>query len=112
MTDVNELYQQAERLRAEGKIEEEIATLQQLVDADAQHTLAYLALAVACGKVERFDDSIAYAQKACEIDPTDPFHFSALSVTYQRAWQGTQRQEFIQLAEAAMAKAHELEGRA
>ena len=45
-----------------------------------------------------------------EIEPEDAFNFTAMSVTYQRAWQGTQNNEYIQLAEDAMAQAHNLQG--
>ena len=62
------------------------------------------------GRVGRHEDAVASGQRACEIDPSDPFHFTALSVTYQRAWQGTQNQQYIQLAEDAMARSRMLEG--
>ncbi len=46
--------------------------------------------------------------KACELEPQDSFNFTALSVTYQRAWAGTQDQQYITKAEDAMAKAQML----
>lgn len=111
MSDVDRLYNESDQLKAEGKYDEAIAKLAEALDLDESHVLSHLALAVLYGKVGKHEDAIRHGQRACELDPSDPFHFTAMSVTYQRAWQGTQRQEYIQLAETAMAKAHELEGR-
>ena len=111
MSDVDELYNESEQLKAEGKFDEAIAKLAELLSMDESHVLSHLALAVLYGKVGKHDDAVKHGKRACELDPTDPFHFTAMSVTYQRAWQGTQVQEYIQLAETAMAQAHELEGR-
>jgi tetratricopeptide (TPR) repeat protein len=111
MTDVHELYAQAEKLKDEGKNEEAIAVLSELLAKEDSHTLSHLALAVLYGKVNQHEKGIEHGRRACELDPKDAFGFTALSVTYQRAWQGTQKQEYIQLAEDAMAQAHTIEGR-
>ena len=66
-------------------------------------------LAVLYGKLDKHEDAIRHAEKACELEPNDAFSFTAMSVTYQRAWQGTQNPQFIQLAETAMARAHALQ---
>ena len=108
----NELYKKADQLKDEGKYDEAIQTLHELLEADASHTLSHLALAVLYGKVGKHDLAVQHGQRACELDPRDPFNFTAMSVTYQRAWQGTQQQEYIGLAEEAMAQAHLLEGQA
>jgi tetratricopeptide (TPR) repeat protein len=110
MAEINELYKEAEKLKDEGKLDESIAKLQEILARDESHVLAHLTLAVVYGRVGKHEDAVRHGQRACEIQPTDPFNFTALSVTYQRAWQGTQNQQFIQLAEDAMAKAHMLEG--
>ena len=111
MTDSHGLYAKAEKLKDEGNHEEAIAVLNDLLAQDEGHTLSHLALAVLYGKVNQHDKAIDHGRRACELDPNDAFGFTALSVTYQRAWQGTQRPEYIQLAEEAMAKAHMIEGR-
>jgi tetratricopeptide (TPR) repeat protein len=111
MPDVDQLYDVADRLKAEGKYDEAIAKLAELLAQDESHVLSHLALAVLYGKVGNHEAAVNHGKRACELDPTDPFNFTAMSVTYQRAWQGTRTQEYIQLAETAMAQAHLLEGR-
>ena len=71
--------------------------------------LAHLALAVSYGKIGEHEKAVKHAETACEIDPKDSFHYTALSVTYQRAFVGTQNPQFIQMAENAMAQAHALQ---
>ncbi len=110
MAEIDELYQEAEKLKDEGKLDQSIAKLHEILVRDESHVLTHLALAVVYGRVDKHEDAVRHGQRACEIEATDPFNFTALSVTYQRAWQGTQNQQFIQLAEAATAKAHTLEG--
>ncbi len=110
MAEINELYQEADKLKDEGKLDDAIAKLQEILTQDESHVLAHLVLAVVYGRVGKHEEAVQHGQRACEIEPTDPFNFTAMSVTYQRAWQGTQTQRYIQLAEDAMAKAHMLEG--
>lgn len=110
MSDVDKLYQEADQLKDEGKLEESIAKLNEALAQDESHVLTHLALAVVLGRVGEHDKAVVHGQRACEIDPNDAFHFTALSVTYQRAWAGTQNQQYIQLAEDAMARSRILEG--
>ena len=110
MSNLGALYNEAESLKDDGKFEEAIAKLKELLEQDDTHVLPPLALAVVLGQVNNHDDAVKHAQRACELEPTEAFNFTALSVTSQRAWAGTQRQEYIQLAEDAMARAHMLQG--
>ena len=109
MSDVNQLYSEADQLKDQGKLTEAIDRLQDLLKIDPSHVLSHLALAVLYGRVGDHEKAIEHGQRACELDPQDAFNFTAMSVTYQRAWQGTQRGEYIQLAEEAMARAHALQ---
>jgi len=111
VSDSMQLYKEADKLKDEGKLDEAIVKLNELLAADENHVLSHLALAVIYGRVGKHDDAVRHGQRACEIDANDPFNFTAMSVTFQRAWQGTQKQEYIQMAEDAMARAHMLEGR-
>lgn len=114
MTEIHELYAAAEKLKDDGKNEEAIEQLMELLKQDEKFALAHLALAVLYGRVTRHEDAIRHGQRACELDPNDPFSFTAMSVTYQRASQGVDNpqdnQRYIRLAEDAMARAHQIQG--
>jgi Flp pilus assembly protein TadD len=99
-----ELYDTAERLKGESKLDEAARVLEQLVEQDAGYALAHSALAVLYGRLNRHDDAIRHGLKVCELEPDDPFSFTAMSVTFQRAGK-------IPEAEDAMARAHMLQGR-
>jgi tetratricopeptide (TPR) repeat protein len=105
------MYNEAEQLKDQGQYAAAIDRLLQLLETDPNHVLSHLALAVLYGKVGRHEDAVRHGRKACELDPTDAFNFTALSVTCQRAWQGTQNGHYIQQAEEAMARAHAIQGR-
>jgi tetratricopeptide (TPR) repeat protein len=111
MADLTAMYDEADRLKDEGKYEEAIERLNTVLAEDENYTLAHLALAVLLGRVGNHDDAVRHAQKACELEPDEPFNFTAMSVTYQRAFAGTQNQDYIRMAEDAMAKANALQYR-
>lgn len=102
MSDVVQLYDEAEQLKQAGKLEEAAEKLREALAEDASYALAHSALAVVLQRLGRHDEAIAHAQKVCELEPNDPFSFTAMSVTYQRAYAGTNNMEFIQKAEEAM----------
>lgn len=108
MSDVHSRYNAVEKLIDDEKFEEAITGLTGIVEEDDSFVLAHLALARVYTKTGQHDLAIAHAEKACELEPKDSFNFTALSVTYQRAWAGTQDQQFITKAEDAMAKAQML----
>lgn len=116
MASIYEQYDAAEKLKDEGKFEEASTKLAEILETDESFVLAHLALAVVNGKLGKHAEAVAHAQRACELEPDDPFQFTALSVTCQRASQAVDNaadnQRFIQMAEDAMAKAHMLQGRA
>ena len=110
MTSIHDMYNQAEKLKDEGQYEEAITKLHEVLQEDETHVLSHLALAVLYGKVGDHEQAVQHGQRACEIDPNDVFNYTALSVTYQRAYVGTQNPQFIQLAEDAKARAHMMGG--
>lgn len=109
MADLHQLYDQADRLKDEGKYEEAVAQLEEILKQDETFALAHSALAVLLGRMGRHEEAIAHGQRVCQLEPNDPFSFTALSVTYQRAFAGTNRREYIQLAEDAMARSQTLQ---
>ena len=98
-----EMYDEADRLKDQGKLDEAITRLNELLAKDNNYTLAHRALAVLYGRVQKHDDAIRHALIACQQEPNDPFSYTALSVTYVRAGK-------IQEAEDAKARAHMLSG--
>jgi len=103
MPTVTELYDEANRLKRENKLEEAVALLNQVLAQDDKHVLTYSALGVILQRLGRLDEAVANARKVCELEPNDPFSFTQLSVICQRCGR-------IQDAEDAMARAHMLQG--
>jgi Flp pilus assembly protein TadD len=104
MATNEQLYGEAERLKDQGKLDEAAAALERLVEQDPRYALAHSALAVIYGRLKRHDDAVRHGLKVCELEPDEPFSFTALSVTFQRAGK-------IPEAEDAMARARMLQGR-
>ncbi|MEM7456820.1 MAG: tetratricopeptide repeat protein [Planctomycetota bacterium] len=103
---VLQLENESEQLKAEGKNEEAIAKLTEALAIDESFVRIHLALSVLYTKTEDFDKACAHAEKAVELEPGDAFNMAALSVTYQRAFEGTRDQAYIQKAEEALARGH------
>jgi len=99
-----ELETQAEQLKAEGKFEEGIAKLLEALEIDESFARAHLALSVLYNKTENYEKSVSHAERAVELEPEDTFNMAALSITYQRAFEGTKDPIYIQKAEEALAK--------
>jgi Flp pilus assembly protein TadD len=102
MSTNDQLYDEADKLKDEGKLEEAAAKLQELLKQDPKYALAHSALAVIYTRLKRHDEAIKHGRTVCELEPNDPFSFTALSVTYQRAGK-------IYEAEDAMARARMLQ---
>lgn len=111
MSDAAKLYDEADRLKDGGKLEEAAAKLDAALAIDPNYALAHSALAVVLQKLGRHEEAIEHAQKVCELEPGDPFSFTALSVTYQRAFAGTNNLQYIRMAEDAMDRSRMLQGR-
>jgi Flp pilus assembly protein TadD len=109
MADPVALYDEADKLKDEGKLEEAVAKLQEALKLDSNYALAHSALAVVLQKLGRHEDAIQHARKVCEIEPNDAFSFTALSVTYQRAFAGTNNMQYIRMAEDAMEQSRMLQ---
>lgn len=111
MSDAVQLYDEADRLKAEGNLDGAVEKLTEALSLDESYALAHSALAVVLQRLGRHDEAIAHAKRVTELEPTDPFSFTALSVTYQRAYAGTQNMAFIRMAEDAMELSRQLSQR-
>ena len=107
--DITNKYNEAEQLKDQGKYDESIALLSEILAEDPNHVLTHLTLGRIYTLTGKYDLAVEHGQKACEIEPGEPFNFTALSVTYQRVFAGTNDTRFIQLAEDAMAESRRLE---
>ena len=108
MSDVVTLYDEATRLKNEGRLDDAIAKLKEAIAVDDTYALAHSALAVVLQRQGQHEEAIVHAGRVCELEPKDPFSFTALSVTYQRAFAGTQNLGYIRLAEEAMERSRQL----
>ncbi len=111
MSDLHAQYNIVEKLIDDEKFVEAIEGLKAIVTEDDTFVLGHLALARVYTKTGQHLEAIEHGKNACELEPEDPFNFTAMSVTYQRAWAGTQDQQYIVKAEDAMARAQQLQGR-
>ncbi len=110
MATTVELFNEGEALKDNGKYEEAIAKFNEALEQDEAYALAHFALGVVCGRVGKHEDAVCHAERACELEPNEPFSYTALSVTYRNASQAADNahdnQRFIHLAEEAMARSH------
>lgn len=77
-------YQAAERLKDSGDLAAAVAALEGVVLDHPDYALAHSALAAWCTRLERHDDAVRHARRVCELEPHDPFSFTALSVACMR----------------------------
>ncbi len=108
MSDVVAIYDEADRLKDAGKLEEAVVKFNEALALDENYALAHSALAVVQQRLENHEEAIKHAQRAAELEPDDPFSYTALSVTFQRAYAGTNNMDYIKLAEDAMERSRQL----
>ncbi len=109
MADAAELYDQADKLKDEGKLDEAVAKFKEALAADPSYALAHSALAIVEQKLGHHEAAVTHAQKVCELAPDDPFSYTALSVILQRVYAGTGDMQYIRLAEDAMERSRMLQ---
>jgi tetratricopeptide (TPR) repeat protein len=108
MSDIHSDYSAVEKLIDAEQWEEAAEGLRKIITQDDTFVLGQLAIARVYTKLGQYAEACRHGERACELEPNDPFNFTALSLTYQRAWAGTQEREYITKAEDAMAKAQML----
>ena len=102
MATLHELYDEGDKLKDAGRLDEAVAKYQEILGQDPNYALAHSALAVAYTRLKRHDEAIKHAETVCQLEPNEAFSFTALSVTCQRAGK-------IPEAEDAMARARMLQ---
>lgn len=98
-----ERYEQAEALKNGGQLPEAVAELERLVAEHDDFALAHSALAAWCTRLERHEEAVRHARRVCELEPKDPFSYTALSVACMRGGR-------IAEAEEALARSRMLQG--
>ncbi len=96
-------YLAAEKLKSEGRLDEAVRALEAVVAEHPDYALAHSAIAAWCTRLEKHADAVAHARKVVELEPRDPFSYTALSVACMRAG-------LIQEAEEALARSRMLTG--
>jgi Flp pilus assembly protein TadD len=98
-----ERYAAAEKIKNDGDLAGAVAAMEALVGDEPDFALAHSALGAWCTRLERHEDAVRHARRACELEPRDPFSYTALSVACMRAG-------LIAEAEDALAKSRALHG--
>lgn len=97
-------YDAAHATKDAGRLEEAVRELEAVVIDHPDFALAHSALAAWCTRLERHDDAVKHARRVCELEPQDPFSYTALSVACMRGGR-------IAEAEDALARSRSLQGR-
>lgn len=103
MASRDDRYAEAEKLKDSGDLAGAIASLESLVAENPDFALAHSALAAWCTRLERHEEAVRHARRVCELEPRDPFSYTALSVACMRAGR-------IAEAEDALARSRMLQG--
>jgi len=109
MSGIIEKTNAAEKLKDEGKLDEAVVILNDILTEEPKHVLTHLTLGRIYTLQGKFDEAVEHGRKACELEPLEAFNYTALSVTYQRVFAGTGEHKYIQLAEDAMAESRRIE---
>lgn len=96
-------YAAAEVLKNAGDLAGAVAALQDVVADHPDFALAHSALAAWCTRLERHDEAVQHARRVVDLEPRDPFSYTALSVACMRGGR-------IAEAEDALARSRMLQG--
>ncbi len=99
----DERYEAAEAVKNAGDLAGAVVALEAVVADHPDFALAHSALAAWCTRLERHEDAVRHARRVCELEPTDPFSYTALSVACMRGGR-------IAEAEEALARSRMLQG--
>jgi Flp pilus assembly protein TadD len=103
MANREERYEAAETLKNAGDLAAAVQALGEVVADEPDFALAHSALAAWCTRLERHEEAVKHARRVCELEPKDPFSYTALSVACMRGG-------LIAEAEDALARSRTLQG--
>lgn len=103
MVTREERYEAAEALKNSGDLAAAIAALEATVVEHPDFALAHSALAAWCTRLDRHEEAVRHARRVCELEPQDPFSYTALSVACMRGGR-------IAEAEDALARSRMMQG--
>jgi Flp pilus assembly protein TadD len=103
MTTREDRYAAAEAVKNAGDLAAAVQALEAVVADHPDFALAHSALAAWCTRLERHEEAIRHARRVCELEPTDAFSYTALSVACMRGGR-------IAEAEDALARSRMLQG--
>ena len=101
MATREERYDAAQRLKDEGRLADAVSAMEAVVAEHPDFALAFSALAAWCTRLDRHDDAIAHARRVCELEPRDPFSYTALSVACVRAGKIPEAEDALARSRAA-----------
>ena len=99
------IYDEAIALHEQGKTEEAVGKLKELILQEPEYALAHSALSVYLGRQEQYDDAIEHARIVCDLESDDPFSFVALSLVCQKAGRIAEAEQALMQARQAQALA-------
>jgi Flp pilus assembly protein TadD len=96
-------YAAAESVKNAGNLADAVTLLESLIADHPDFALAHSAAAAWCTRLERHSEAVRHARRVCELEPRDPFSYTALSVACMRGG-------LIAEAEQALAQSRMLQG--
>lgn len=101
MPEKEAMYDDAIALQQQGDLDGAIDKLHQLVDEHPDYPLAHAALATFHSQKENFDEAVEHSRKVCELEPEDPFSFTAMSLICQKAGRISDAEQALMQAQQA-----------
>lgn len=95
MATREERYEAAEAMKNSGDLAGAVTALESVVTDHPDFALAHSALAAWCTRLERHDEAVRHARRVCELEPDDPFSFTALSVACMRGGRIAEAEEAL-----------------
>ncbi|MDO4550805.1 MAG: hypothetical protein Q4C96_06095 [Planctomycetia bacterium] len=96
-----ERYDEAISLKEGGDLTQAIQKLETLCEDFPEYALPHAALSMFYCKEGDFEKSLNHAAKVCQLEPEDPFSFTAMSILARKSGDKTAAEEALSQAQAA-----------